>query len=146
MCTIGLYADKLIAVSYGLGRHIQYLSPHSISAVSCLSLFATEFYTWSVTFVKISIACVFIRIHPDRLWRLGLYGLIGFEFLMALSCCFMDYFRCRPIRALWDFSISRSHCLDNKDFRKFIYILSGKLSGTTEHFQCGRVDSNRYWH
>jgi hypothetical protein len=125
-CGIGLYVDKIIAISYGLGRHVYYLTPNATSAIACLSLFAAEFYVWAVTFVKVSIACMLLRIQHDELWRLGLFGLIGFEFAIAIACCLMYYLRCRPIRALWEFSFPRSRCINNDYYRNFIYVAAGK--------------------
>lgn len=111
MSGIGLYITGMIGAAYGVGTHSYDLPKWELSLNARLSLFREEFYVWSVTGIKLSVAFMLLRIRGDsKLWKRGLTILIIFLTCLAISCSVFDYTQCHPVRAIWDFSYPPSAC------------------------------------
>jgi len=112
----------MIDVHTGLGKHIYHLRLDQISMAARLGLFVEEFYVYSVTFVKISIAIVLLRIlgPTGRAFTIGLYLFIGLVVAVAIACSCWDWLQCRPIQALWDWSLPREACMARHLFRDWM--------------------------
>ena len=111
MSGIGLYITGMIGAAYGVGTHSYDLPKWELSLNARLSLFREEFYVWSVTGIKLSVAFMLLRIRGDsKLWKRGLIVLIIFLTCLAISCSVFDYTQCHPVRAIWDFSYPPSAC------------------------------------
>lgn len=101
----------MISVAHGLGTHSYELPEWEVSLNARLSLFKSEFYVWSVTSIKLSVAFMLIRIRGEsKLWSRGLIAIMIVLVSLAITCSVIDYTHCRPVRALWDFSYPRSTC------------------------------------
>ena len=111
MSGIGLYITGMISAAYGVGTHSYDLSEWELSLNARLSLFREEFYVWSVTGIKLSVAFMLLRIRGDSvLWRRCLTVLIISLTCLAIACSVFDYTQCHPVRAIWDFSYPPSAC------------------------------------
>ncbi|MCJ1350675.1 MAG: hypothetical protein MMC33_000656 [Icmadophila ericetorum] len=100
-------------VHYGSGRHIvvlptEYLKPEMQWA------FGTEInYVLSVTFVKCSILCLYLRIFgvKHKLAK-ATYGLIVVVIAWGVATLLSTIFECTPIAAFWDYTIPDAHCIN----------------------------------
>lgn len=121
-CAIGYYIVYIVDIANpALGRHQQFVPVSGISIHARCSFFINEFYVWTVTFVKISVACMLLRIQPAKSWRIGLFTLVGILLIYALACSLVNYLQCHPVRAYWDLSYPRDHCLSLEIFRDWVY-------------------------
>lgn len=119
---MGYYVSNIVAVAYGKAGHIYYLSPSDVSMNARLNLILIPFYLWSVTAIKFSLACLMFRINgTDKLWRYVLYLLIAFLAAFTLALTLLNFLQCRPLRAVWDFSISRDQCISTTRYRNMMY-------------------------
>ena len=84
--------------NHALGRHQQFVPVSGISIHARCSFFINEFYVWTVTFVKISLACMLLRIQPAKIWRIGLFTIVGILVTYALAC------------SLWSITCSAIQC------------------------------------
>jgi hypothetical protein len=129
ICGIGLYIVGMISVAYGMGTHSYDLPEWEVSLNARLSLFKAEFYVWSATSVKISVAFMLLRIRGEsKLWSRGLIALMIVLISLAITSSVIDYTECRPVRALWDFSYPRSACHSPTFFRNWEMSESGWFS------------------
>jgi hypothetical protein len=60
--------------------------------------------------VKISIAIMLLRIKTTKMWRIGLYTLIGSLILVGAVSTIVDLVMCRPISAFWSLTDRETHC------------------------------------
>ncbi|OBR06592.1 Integral membrane protein [Colletotrichum higginsianum IMI 349063] len=87
------------------------------------SLIAIAVYSLSVTTAKLSLLVLYLRLSPDRWFRLVTMALIGFATAYALAYLFLIVFGCRPIHASWILSARDSaKCIDKN---KIYLALSG---------------------
>jgi hypothetical protein len=130
LCAIGYYIAYMIDISIGaLGRHQQYVTGSAAESLHLRLYFAiSDSYTWAVTFIKMSLACMILRIQfNQKPWRIGIPILMAVMVMFALACTLMNWLQCRPIRAYWDYSISRDHCLAPNVFPNWVFGASCKL-------------------
>ncbi|PVI05793.1 hypothetical protein DM02DRAFT_554159 [Periconia macrospinosa] len=66
------------------------------------AVIAEVFWTWSMTFTKISVAFMLLRFEPARYMRLFLWFMVGFLFTMGMFGCFTQVLQCQPLSATWD--------------------------------------------
>jgi hypothetical protein len=123
ICAIGLYIVLITNITLGgLGRHQQYVvNSKALPLQLRLDIAINDLYIWSVAFVKISLACMLLRIQFQRTWRISLYILIGTIVLFSTSCSLLNWLQCRPLRARWDYSFSRDHCFAAKLLPDWMY-------------------------
>lgn len=61
--------------------------------------------------LKVSIACLFMRVFPDRRIRLALKIFIGFMVIHGLAFMLVMVFQCWPIYSIWDRTVA-GKCVD----------------------------------
>jgi hypothetical protein len=129
ICGIGLYITGMISVAYGMGTHSYDLPEWEVSLNACLSLSTAEFYVWSATSIKISVAFMLLRIRGElKFWSRGLIALMIVLISFAVTCSVIDFTECHPVRAIWDFSYPRSACRSPTFFRNWEMSASGWFS------------------
>lgn len=92
----------LAAVQHGAGRHNYYISkPEQIPAQHLL--FAST-VPWSVSmmFIKISIACMLLRIKQTRPWIIFLWTMIAIQIASCIASLVFQLVQCIPLAAIWD--------------------------------------------
>jgi hypothetical protein len=60
--------------------------------------------------VKISIAIMLLRIKTTKIWRIGLYFLLGSLVFVGVMSTIIVLVMCRPISAFWSLTDRTSHC------------------------------------
>lgn len=131
MSGIGLYITGMISAAYGVGTHSHDLPEWERSLNARLSLFREEFYVWSVTGIKLSVAFMLLRIRGgSKLWKRGLIVLIISMTCLAIACSVFDYTQCHPVRAIWDFSYPHSACRSRPVVKSWEFATQGVFFAT----------------
>ncbi|TEA21783.1 Satratoxin biosynthesis SC1 cluster protein 4 [Colletotrichum sidae] len=75
---------------------------------------ATIIYALSISFSKLSVLFLYLRLSPQLWFRRGVWFLITTVTCYSIVYVFMSIFSCKPIRASWDLSIPVKEvvCLD----------------------------------
>jgi len=115
-------------VIYGVGRHVEYISPPSRITTGLMLNFITQpFIISGVTFVKISIGFFLLRIAPNNRYRRLIIGTNTFLAVITTSFGIALFLSCRPLAAIWDFSLRPTAvCWDPSVMRKISYVNSCK--------------------
>lgn len=101
-----------VAVSYGMGRHIQSLSiEHAIQAVK-INLIANPFGIMAHSLPNIAVA-IFIDhvLYLSHRKRAALYTLVIFQNLIAVVSCVLIFTQCNPPASLWNPTDKPVSCL-----------------------------------
>lgn len=61
---------------------------------------------------KISIALFFLRLSPERYFRIAVYSMIVFCIVYGSVNTFMFIFSCSPVNGLWDQTITEKKCIN----------------------------------
>jgi hypothetical protein len=79
----------------------------------------------SVIAVRISLCLTLIRLKNTRAWTRGLYCFLILNTLVLLGLVLPSLFRCRPIRAAFDLSITGATCFSDTQAIAFIFSTNG---------------------
>lgn len=96
------YALLIVAVHYGMGHH-----NHSVPNQNLIPaehfLFASSLpWAASIMFIKVSIACMLLRIKHTPPWRICLWAMIMVQILSCLASLFFQLMQCVPLSYMWD--------------------------------------------
>ncbi|KAF1817227.1 hypothetical protein P152DRAFT_426905 [Eremomyces bilateralis CBS 781.70] len=144
-CATGLYIIAMVGIANGLGRHIHYLTPDEIVFNARTSIFVTEFYVWGVTMAKISLLIMLFRLVGEhKRWKQGIVISIAIMVVLAVASSLWNYLQCRPLKALWDLSISRDACINKKYWRDpGTFMVSDILLSLLPIFVIGKIQRSR---
>jgi hypothetical protein len=67
-------------------------------------------YTIIINLIKISLLCLFLRIFPNRKFRIACSAMIGFLICVALMWALLLTFQCQPVSTNWNINIPHSKC------------------------------------
>ncbi|KAL8908906.1 MAG: hypothetical protein Q9171_005249 [Xanthocarpia ochracea] len=103
---------NIVQVEYaGLGRHIIALSNKELTTF-LKSFVALQFtYIPSVTFPKLSILALYLRIFTTKPYRYATYAIAVFLGLIWLASFILAFAECTPFQYSWDKSI-QGHCIN----------------------------------
>lgn len=100
--------------SGGIGRHIAVvleIHPEKVVILEKLEIAYEVCYILAVTFPKLSMLCLFLRIFVTRWSRNGCYMLIAFLSLTAFANITVAILQCIPLHRAWD-PASGGHCIN----------------------------------
>ncbi|PQE28129.1 integral membrane protein [Rutstroemia sp. NJR-2017a BBW] len=99
-----------LSVHWGLGRHIQFLSPDEITN-SIKWIYLCEFFSiMSPGFGRISFAFLLLGLIPPTKWRQRyLWSIITCQFIVDVVTVIISFSQCRPMRGFWDSNV-HAHC------------------------------------
>ncbi|KEZ40412.1 hypothetical protein SAPIO_CDS8279 [Scedosporium apiospermum] len=101
-------------VEAGLGRHKQYLSTKQFETYLQANLFSSILYVASLTFTKLSILCLYLRILTYERTQLATKVLIATVTISHTYILTNLFVSCVPLKAFWDYSIRKnSYCHDS---------------------------------
>lgn len=120
----------MLEVQYGLGRHVNYLTP-----VHYEGFLKYNYLDWNQVFItlalsKISICLFLLRISKFERWRTFLFGLIGFIIITHTPLTLLYLLQCIPLNKNWDTSVA-GHCF-SKPAVEAIVIVQGVISIVTD--------------
>ncbi|TKA61458.1 hypothetical protein B0A55_12770 [Friedmanniomyces simplex] len=110
--TIGLTICTCLEINYGDGKHEWTISP--VEATKSLqTLYASIIiYNLALFTCKASILLQYLRIFPQRGFRIACFALMAFVFAYLNWTFWSQVFFCKPIAAYWDFTITDGKCLN----------------------------------
>lgn len=111
----------MLAASHGLGEHIQNVPKQNLVYLVRLQVGLAQTFLFGISCVKISLILTILRFVRKKSLRILLYVLIAFVCAIGLSATIHNYLRCRPFRAVWDFSYPRSACESLASREKWLY-------------------------
>ncbi|KAF2459124.1 hypothetical protein BDY21DRAFT_274663, partial [Lineolata rhizophorae] len=122
ICITFSQAIATVAVQTGFGEHAQFLPPDSLEEIIRLNVISGISWTWGITFLKISVTFMLLRITIDRFWQYGLYFAMLVIMATGVAATVLQVIMCDPLSALWDASISLDHCWSQKTMAQNVYI------------------------
>ncbi|KAF9871229.1 integral membrane protein [Colletotrichum karsti] len=72
-------------------------------------------YSLSVTTAKMSLLVLYLRLSPDRIFRIVVMSFIAFTTAYAIAYLFLIIFSCRPVQASWDLTVRPGSTCINKN-------------------------------
>ncbi|KAK1622476.1 integral membrane protein [Colletotrichum phormii] len=108
------YGFSVKLCELGVGTHLWQVERADYSPSFLLhSIIAIAVYSLSVTTAKLSLLVLYLRLSPERWFRIVTMTLIGFASSYALAYLFLIVLSCRPIQASWDLSAREgATCID----------------------------------
>ncbi|KAK0102060.1 hypothetical protein ONS96_006024 [Cadophora gregata f. sp. sojae] len=92
----------LAAFSHGWGRHKKHLLPRQIQICLILHWVFQITYKMAVAMNKASILLLYLRIMPQRYYRILIYSLLTIVGLFAISTTIAGIFQCIPVDKAWN--------------------------------------------
>ena len=71
-------------------------------------------WLWANTFVKVSVACMLLRIKQNATWKWFLYGAMAVQVASATGTTVTLFTECKPFQTLWDPTIPGGYCSLNQ--------------------------------
>ncbi|KAF2469581.1 uncharacterized protein BDR25DRAFT_343594 [Lindgomyces ingoldianus] len=94
-----------VAVSYGLGKHIQDIDPRNLHTLF-KHLFLGEFFiSFAVAATKTSFSLTLLRITVREWHKWFIWFLMVSTNLVMFTCAFLFFFQCTPVEKLWDWRV-----------------------------------------
>ncbi|KAK1852891.1 integral membrane protein [Colletotrichum chrysophilum] len=113
---IVFYGLSIELCELGVGVHLWQVRRADYSPWFLLySLIAIAVYSLSVTTAKMSLLVLYLRLSPDRVFRIVVITFIGFTTAYAISYLLLILLSCRPIQASWDLSARQGATCISKD-------------------------------
>jgi hypothetical protein len=98
----------------GYGYHSVDLSPETLVQFAHLALVAEPLWVWEVTFIKISVAFMFLRLSRavswPTAWRFLMHFSIFYLFASASIVLVYQMTECTPLRFYWNTTVPGGHC------------------------------------
>ncbi|KAH7113807.1 hypothetical protein B0J11DRAFT_412976, partial [Dendryphion nanum] len=94
----------------GVGMHISDVTVDMIDRISRVPWIGLIVYGLSLTFTKVSILALYLRIFPSHRFRVGCYCLLTFVVCYGIWVLLGSIFMCSPVSYLWNRSQARGHC------------------------------------
>jgi hypothetical protein len=105
-----------------------YITPEGWAKSLKAAFISEPIWAWAVTWTKISVLLMLLRIKKDPLWVKCLWTFIAVVVMSGIATNVAMLTQCHPLRANYDLSISRSNCWGTETILKITYIISGKTS------------------
>ncbi|KAB8289667.1 hypothetical protein EYC80_010580 [Monilinia laxa] len=112
--SLALAVEGLVGITYcGVGYHVEYIeltAPHKLIRLYKLLIFFPATYAIAVTFPKLSILAMYLRIFTVPFYRMLTYFVIYILVASSTILFMMMLFQCTPVNYFWDKSISGGKC------------------------------------
>ncbi|KAK0929657.1 hypothetical protein LTR29_016984 [Friedmanniomyces endolithicus] len=111
--SVGLTVCTCLEIRYGDGQHEWTISPAEAER-SLQALYASIIiYNLALFACKASILLQYLRIFPQREFRVACFALMGFTLVYSNWTFWSQVFFCKPIAAYWDFDLmADGKCFD----------------------------------
>ncbi|KAK0661329.1 hypothetical protein DIS24_g2528 [Lasiodiplodia hormozganensis] len=98
---IPLSSLSVVLADSGLGKDMWTVTPKDITHILYIYYFDESLYITCLSLVKISICCFYLRIFPDRRFRIYVYIVIFFCASYAITFVTAVSLQCKPINLAW---------------------------------------------
>lgn len=112
-------------VAAGMGRHLEYLSDPTHSALQ-IAKWNAIYQILNITgalLTKISIGLFLLRLKQSRNFSIAVWGVLTPLFITTLILCFVVGLQCIPLRKLWTPTIE-GHCISTETPLNVSYVQS----------------------
>lgn len=123
---LALCVTGVLSFEYGSGTSIRYQTEEQLIQNSMLKTVSVWLWFWVVSFTRMSIAFMVLRIKNTGWPRIALYAVIIFQFSFFLGHIFYDIGNCRPVRSLWDPHATGELCFSLRTAFDKILVFSSK--------------------
>lgn len=99
----------------GAGHHLIYVvmnEPQKLPIFAKLELGSTTMYFLSITFAKLSMLCLFLRIFVRKWERIAYYTLMAVVISTAVAGIMANFLQCIPLHYVWDGPQNGEHCFN----------------------------------
>jgi len=100
------FITEIMSVVNGYGQHFIYLRSQQLTNFHKWNLVEEPIWLWDITFVKISVALMFLRFTQTLVWKRTLAVLIYASLFCVITTAIittaLQFTACSPIRILWD--------------------------------------------
>jgi len=114
LLSIASYVVGVLCIGSGYGKHTRYIPLEHLENFARLSLIAEPLWTWEVTFVKISVAFMFLRLSRsvswERTWKWIMYLSIFYLVASTILVLILQLTECIPLPFFWNKAIKDGHC------------------------------------
>ncbi|KAF1814734.1 hypothetical protein P152DRAFT_369220, partial [Eremomyces bilateralis CBS 781.70] len=107
---ISSYGITVHNITLGYGRHIEILKPTDASLYTKMVFVNQILWQWGVTFIKLSVAAMLLRIQRDTLWRVGMGACIVYLLVSAVVTMTLQVTECKPIEFYWNKKTIQGTC------------------------------------
>ncbi|CAK4034475.1 hypothetical protein CBER1_09401 [Lecanosticta acicola] len=101
-----------IQVANGMSRHAHTITPSELPVMLKAFYVSIVFYNLSLSCTKISILTQYLRIFPQKKFRIACYIVLAAVVAYSIAVFCTSVFFCHPIAYFWDTSIEGGKCLD----------------------------------
>ncbi|KAF4776916.1 integral membrane protein [Colletotrichum scovillei] len=114
--SIAFFATGMKMIDLGVASHFWQVTyadynPGFLIYGTC----TTVTYSLSVVLAKLSLLFLYLRLSPDRSFRIIVTSLIGIVIAYSVAYQLLSIFGCRPIYASWDAeALKTAHCVDKE--------------------------------
>jgi hypothetical protein len=126
------WASVIASVFYGAGRHTYHILQDIGKEGLIIGLkwnYVTQLtYTYSLSFVKISIGFFLVRFIPSGKYKNTVYGVCVVVIIYTLACSGALFGACKPFAANFDRTIPGASCYTPEVMRAVTWIASCKYS------------------
>ncbi|KAL0261584.1 hypothetical protein SLS55_003014 [Diplodia seriata] len=98
---IPLSVLSVVLADAGLGKDMWTVTPKDITHILYIYYFDESLYITSLSLVKISICCFYLRIFPDRRFRIYVYIVIFLCAAYAITFVTAVSLQCNPVNLAW---------------------------------------------
>ncbi|KAG6356841.1 hypothetical protein INS49_014715 [Diaporthe citri] len=111
IASILLVISNAIQRDVGIGLHIwNVLYNDFTQRLQAWTIVATSFYCLAITFAKLSLLVLYLQLSPVKSFPISVWVLIVFVCGYSLAYILVMVFRCRPVAAAWDMTITGAEC------------------------------------
>jgi hypothetical protein len=119
---VGVYAVDMLSTKYGYGRDFDTLSPDMITMFSKTQFVINYLWCLEITFLKISLACMYLRLTRTVYWKRAWKYLMYFSILYLSAgetvSIVQGFTECKPLRFYWDKSVPGGVCRSGSEIRQ----------------------------
>ncbi|KAJ5726071.1 uncharacterized protein N7483_007428 [Penicillium malachiteum] len=98
---IPLSSLSVVLANAGLGKDMWTLPFENITRILCIYFWDELLYLSILPMTKISICCFYLRIFPERRFRIITYCVIGINVAYLITFILISVFQCRPLPGAW---------------------------------------------
>ena len=128
ICAIVEWALLVVMVHHGFGGPLDKLPPSDKKAVTAYKFAVLLLWSWGVTFIKISVALMLLRIKRSRPWQVWLGILIAVQIVTVVAGTFVNFLSCKPFYALWYPDLVGGVCWSQSIRNDLAYVISGTFT------------------
>ncbi|KAF1815683.1 hypothetical protein P152DRAFT_496322 [Eremomyces bilateralis CBS 781.70] len=116
------YSIMIYTITLGYGRRFELITD---GTQYVKMIWVTQvLWQWGLTFIKLSVAAMLLRIQRATVWRIGMSACIVYLVVFAVVTMSLQLTECKPLEFYWNKSIIQGTCRSRHDVWKAILATS----------------------